>query len=99
MLMKVKRGKIWLQHKFKEQLTVALNHNHVVDLNEMVNFEDRDEFITDMIIRGDIEEATQSDINRQDRINKQRKEDSMKEANHLNQLEQEEADLKKIMGL
>ena len=99
MLMKVKRGKIWLQHKFKEQLTVALNHNHVVDLSSMVNFEDRDEFVADMIIRGDIEEAAQPDINRQNRIDKQRKEDSMKETNRLHQLAQEETDLKKIMGL
>ena len=96
--MKVKKGKAWLKREFEKQLATALDQNHVVDLSQLVGFKGREELIIDMVIRDDIEEAIQGDIDRQERIDSDRKEVETEAARRLKTVKNEEKELWKKIG-
>ena len=96
--MKVKKGKAWLRREFEKQLATALVQNHVVDLNRLVGFRGCEEFIADMVIRDDIEEATQGDIEQQERIDSDRRKVELEAARRLKTVKNEEKELWEKIG-
>ena len=95
----IKKGMAWLEKDFLEQLDSVLSTNHVVDIGKLVNFEGRDKYIAEMIVRGDIEEATPNDVEKQGKVDRQRKAETLIESNRSKQMEEEEANLRQVMGL
>lgn len=97
--MKVKKGITWLQRDFEKQLKKELGTNVVVDTRNMIKFIGRDKVIENMISRGELEEASYSDVQLQKQTENIRKKQAVAEKNRQEQMREEEIKLKKVMGL
>jgi hypothetical protein len=98
MFTKFKKGATWLRRDFEERLNETLSANHVIDFNDLPNFEGRDKVIENMISRGELEEANYSDIQKQIQIEVMQSKQALKEQNRKEQLKREEAEMLKRVG-
>lgn len=96
--MKIVKGTRWLERDFMEQLKLLLETNHVVEIDTLVNFEDREQFIKNMLIRTEFALATNSDIAQQLRVDHAKEVTALKDEKHRNKLEEEENKLREMMG-
>jgi hypothetical protein len=97
--MKIVKGAKWLKRNFVEQLEQLLEDNHVVELNDLIKFDGREQFIRNMLTRGEFAQATNDDIKWQNEIKLTRKIEALKDAKLINKLEEEEAALRAAMGV
>ena len=84
--MKVKKGEVWLRREFEAQLRSLLKDNHVVDLDTLPDFPGRDILIKNMLIRDELDHATESDIVTQKEIDRVRQEEKLAEEKALIQM-------------
>lgn len=97
--MKVKKGLTWLKNDIRKQLMEDLIKNHVVDLDSVPNFNGRDKVIENMISREELEEANYLDIQKQTQIEVVREKCAKVKQTRQEQLDKEEAALRKAMDL
>jgi hypothetical protein len=96
---KFKKGVTWLRRDFGEQLKEALDANLVVDLRKLPEFIGRDRVVENMISRGELEEANYSDIRKQTQVEVVREKRAKIEQTRQEQMDKEEAALRKAMDL
>ena len=84
--MKVKKGEVWLRREFEAQLRSSLKDNHVVDLDTLPDFPGRDILIKNMLIRDELDHATESDVAIQEEIDRVRQEEKLAEEKALIQM-------------
>jgi hypothetical protein len=97
--MKIVKGSKWLKRDFIEQLEQLFETNHVIEIDELVDFDGKEQFIKNMFIREEFAEATNNDIERQNEIELAKKTAALKHEKHRNKLKEEEEQLQEIMGL
>ena len=98
--MKIVKGPRWLERDFIEQLTKRFGHNHTADLNKFVNFEGREQFIKNMLSRGELSLAQDNDLVEQEQIDEIRRTEKFTEVKYQNRLKKEEKELEeKINGV
>jgi len=95
---KVKKGEVWLRMEFEAQLRAALKKNHVVDLNTLPNFPGRDILVKNMLLRDELDQATDSDLVIQEEIDRARQERKMEEERRRKELEAEEKELMQLIA-
>jgi len=95
---KIKKGEVWLRMEFEAQLRAALKENHVVDLNTLPDFPGRDIVIKNMLLRDELDQATESDIAIQEEIDRVRQEKKMEEERRRKELEAEEEELLQLIA-
>ena len=96
--MKVKKGEVWLRREFEAQLRSSLKDNHVVDLDTLPDFPGRDILIKNMLIRDELDHATESDIAIQAEIDRVRQEEKLAEERRLKEVEAEEKALMQMIA-
>jgi hypothetical protein len=97
--MKVVKGSRWLKRNFLEQLKQLLEINRVVELDKLVNFDGKEQFVKNMLIRTELAIATNHDIKWQNEIELTRKAIALKNKKYQDKLKQEEKQLQEKMGL
>jgi hypothetical protein len=97
--MKIVKGATWLRRDFIEQLEQLFEDNHVVEIDKLIDFDGKEQFIKNMLIRGEFAQATNGDAVRQVNIELNRKAKALKDTKLRNKLEEEETALKAAMGI
>jgi hypothetical protein len=97
--MKIVKGAVWLKRDFLEQLKQLFETNHVVEIDKLVDFEGKEQFIKNMIIRGELTEAVNSDITQQFKLERAKKAEALRDEKLRDKLKEEEAAIKAAMGL
>lgn len=97
--MKIVKGAKWLKRDFMEQLERLLESNHVVELDKLVKFDGREQFVKNMLIRGELATATNNDIKWQNEIELTEKVAALRDVKYRDKLKQEEKQLQEKMGL
>jgi hypothetical protein len=97
--MKVIKGIKWLKRDFMEQLEQLFEDNHVVELNKLINFDGKEQFVKNMLVRTEIATATSDDVKWQNSIELTKKTVALKDKKYRDKLKQEEKQLQEKMGL
>jgi hypothetical protein len=97
--MKIVKGATWLRRDFIEQLERLLETNHIVEIDQLIDFDGKEQFVKNMLIRGELTKATNGDVVRQVKIEHDKKVKALKDIKLRNKLEEEETALKAIMGI
>lgn len=97
--MKVVKGIRWLKRDFMEQLEQLFEDNHVVELSKLINFDGKEQFVKNILVRTEIATATSDDVKWQNSIELTKKTVALKDKKYRDKLKQEEKQLQEKMGL